>query len=193
MLHTHTVTWTNRMAVALWWSQNEKDKKVETRNLTQGIHVLLFIYLVVDLIGFIENAQLRQHYATLEPKVELDRFCCVTRLWSCLVRTKSPRWNEGKKCTNVIFLVQIFNILYNLVGWLPYVLHSGPKTTEQLKIVPNVLLGFRCKLRWDGVYNIQFMTMNLLYHWCLWAVYFWTLVQNSRLNVQPTARKIVAY
>lgn len=47
----------------------EKDKKVETRNLTQGIHVLLFIYLVVDLSGFIENAQLRQHYATfLNPK-----------------------------------------------------------------------------------------------------------------------------
>lgn len=28
----------------------EKDKKVETRNLTQGIYILLFNYLVVDLI-----------------------------------------------------------------------------------------------------------------------------------------------
>lgn len=55
----------------------EKDKKVETRNLTQGIHVLLFIYLVVDLNGFIENAQLRQHYATFEPKIEVDKFSCV--------------------------------------------------------------------------------------------------------------------
>lgn len=53
------------MVVALRWSQQKKDKKVETRNLTQGIYILLFNYLVVDLIGFIENAQLRQHYARL--------------------------------------------------------------------------------------------------------------------------------
>lgn len=59
----------------------EKDREVETRNLTQGIHVLLFIYLfiylVVDLDGLIENAQLRQHYATSEPKIEQDFFFCV--------------------------------------------------------------------------------------------------------------------
>lgn len=73
MLHTH-VHLTNRMVVALWWSQLKKDKKVETRNLTQGIYILLFNYLVVDLIGFIENAQLRQHYAILERKVELVAF-----------------------------------------------------------------------------------------------------------------------
>lgn len=78
MLHTH-VHLTNRMWSLHCGVRTEKDRKVETRNLTQGIHVLLFLYLVVDLNGFIENAQLRQHYATFEPKIGLDKFCCFLR------------------------------------------------------------------------------------------------------------------
>lgn len=49
MLHTHTRSPDKSDVVAFMVESTEKDKKVETRNLTQGIHVLLFVYLFSGL------------------------------------------------------------------------------------------------------------------------------------------------
>lgn len=111
---THMFTWQVGMWSLLLWSQRKKDTKVETRNLTQGIHILLFIYLVVDLDGFIDNARLRQHYATFEPKNRIGQIwlCSRWRQTYKLVMVagfdKRSATERRRKSTNVIFLVQIF-------------------------------------------------------------------------------------
>lgn len=108
---THTFTWQIRCG-CLWWSQLKRTKKikVETRNLTQGIHVLLFTYLFSGWPQWIywkcafKAALCNVWTQNRIGQILLRSSWREMNLWLRQVWQKKPTTKWRRKSTNAIFL-----------------------------------------------------------------------------------------